>query len=229
MRGREMLPLLPELFRAASRRAMAPARIALRRNPVYRYLLKGQLADHIAIHPWDAAPRRLEEADGLLRGRFRFHGVSVDVKDGVSVFDLPPPTPSWHMALHGFVWLPALSNAGGDNARRLATNLIGQWVKRYNSYSEPVWLPHIVARRLASIFSHGRFVIFNSEMMWRSRLFVSLREQVQILERISREAPDGLPRLEAAAVLALSGFCLDESPRRREIGLKRLKGESRAR
>jgi uncharacterized heparinase superfamily protein len=225
MLGREMLPLLPELFRAASRRAVAPARIALRRNPVYRYLLKGQLADHIAFHPWDAAPRRLEEADGLLRGRFRFYGVSVDVKEGVSVFDLPPPTPSWHMALHSFTWLPALSNAGGDNARRLATNLIGQWVKRYNGYSEPVWLPHIVARRLASIFSHGRFVIFNSEMMWRSRLFVSLREQVQILERISREAPDGLPRLEAAAVLALSGFCLDDSPKRREIGLRRLEEE----
>ena len=67
-----------------------------------------------------------------------------------SVFDLPPPTASWHMALHSFAWLPALSNAGGDNARRLATNLIGQWVKRYSGYSEPVWLPHIMARRLAS-------------------------------------------------------------------------------
>ncbi len=149
----------------------------------------------------------------------------MDVPDGVSVFDLPPPTPAWHMALHSFAWLPALSNAGGDNARRLATNLIGQWVKRYNGYSEPVWLPHIMARRLASIFSHGRLVILNSEVTWRSRLFVSLREQSKLLERISREAPDGLPRLEAAAVLALSGVCLDDSLKRRETGLRRLEEE----
>jgi uncharacterized heparinase superfamily protein len=225
MRGREMLPLLPDMFRAAAWRALAPARGWLRRTPLYRHMLKGRLADHIAFHPWDAAPRRLEEADSLLRGRFRFHGLSVDVPDGVSVFDLPPPSADWHMALHSFAWLPPLSNAGGENARRLATNLIGQWVKRYGGYCEPVWLPHVMACRLAAIFSHGRLVVPNSEMTWRSRLFVSLREQARFLERISGEAPDGLPRLEAAAVLALSGICLDDSLRRRETGMQRLEQE----
>ncbi len=225
MRGREMLPLLPDVLRAISWRALAPARVGLRRNPLYRHLLKGRLADHIAFHPWDGAPRRLEEADSLLRGRFRFDGISLDVPDGVSVFDLPPPAPGWQMALHSFAWLPALSNAGGDNARRLATNLIGQWVKRYNGYSEPAWLPHIMAARLAAIFSHGRLVVPNSEMTWRSRLFVSLREQVNMLERVSREAPDGIPRLETAAVLALSGICLNDSLKRRQKGLDRLEEE----
>jgi uncharacterized heparinase superfamily protein len=46
-----------------------------------------------------------------------------------------------------------------------------------------------------------------------------------MLERICGEAPDGLPRLEAAAALALSGACLDDSPRRLETGLKRLEEE----
>ena len=40
-----------------------------------------------------------------------------------------------------------------------------------------------------------------------------------------REAPDGLPRLEAAAALALSGVCLDDSPKRLEAGLERLEEE----
>ena len=118
-----------------------------------------------------------------------------------------------------------MSNAGGDNARRLATNLIGQWIKRHGAYSEPAWLPHVMAQRLAAIFSHGRLVIQNSDMMWRSRLFVSLREQCKILERIATEAPDGLPRLQTAAVLALSGLCLDDSAKRREAGLRRLEDE----
>src|SRR5580704_334174 len=122
-----MLPLLPELLQAGLRRAATPARIWWRRNPVYRHFLKGQLADHIVFHPWDALPRRLEEADSLLRGRFRFYGQVVDVPDGVSVFDLKPPSQAWLEALHGFEWLPALSTAGGDASRKLATNLIGQW------------------------------------------------------------------------------------------------------
>ena len=225
MRAQQLLPLLPELAKAAAFRAAAPLRVWGRRNWLYRRLLGGPLADHIVFHPWDAQPRRLEDADSLLRGRFRFHGVTVDVPDGVSVFDLKPPSATWHEALHSFNWLPALSTAGGENARRLATNLIGQWVKRHAKYSEPVWSPHILARRMAHIFSHGRLVVLNSEPMWRSRLFVSLREQSRMLERICGEAPDGLPRLEAAAVLALSGICLDDSPRRMEAGLKRLEAE----
>jgi uncharacterized heparinase superfamily protein len=225
MRAQQLLPLLPDMARAALRCAATPQRIWWRCSWFYRRFLKGKLADHIVFHPWDATPRRLEEADALLRGRFRFYGVTVEVPEGVSVFDLPPPNPAWHAALHSFAWLPALANAGGDNARKLATNLIGQWVKRHARYSEPAWSPQIMAPRLAALFSHGRLVIVNSDMMWRSRLFVSLREQCKILERISHEAPDGLARLEAAAVLALSGLCLDDSVKRRSIGLARLESE----
>jgi len=225
MRRGELLPLLQEMGRVVLRRAATPARVWWRSNWFYRRLLKGPLADRLVFEPWDGAPRRLEEADSLLRGRFRFCGAQLDVSDGVSVFDLPPPNRDWEEALHSFAWLPALSTAGGDNARRLATNLIGQWIKRHAVYSEPAWLPHVMARRLAAIFSHSRLVILNSEMTWRSRLFVSLREQSRMLERIADEAPDGLPRLQTAAVLALSGICLTDSPKRREAGLAMLEGE----
>lgn len=225
MQAQQFLALLPEMFRAALRRIAMPLRVRWRRNWFYRRLLRGQLADHIVFHPWDGAPRRLEDADALLRGRFRFHGVQIDVPDGVSVFDMPAPSPDWHAALHGFAWLQPLANAGGENARRLATNLVGQWIKRHGSYSEPEWAPHVTARRLAALFCHGRLVIQNSDMMWRSRLFVSLREQCKMLERISGEAPDGLPRFETAGVLALSALCLDDSSKRRQTGLMRLEEE----
>jgi hypothetical protein len=42
-------------------------------------------------------------------------------------------------------------------------------------------------------------------MLWRSKMFVSLREQAKLLTRIGVEAPDGLPRHEAAAVQVLAG------------------------
>jgi uncharacterized heparinase superfamily protein len=195
-----------------------------RRTWIYRRLLKGPLADRIAFHPYDALPRRLEDADALLRGRFRFNGDVVEAKDR-SIFDSAAPSREWAEALHSFAWLPPLSAAGGDAARTLATNLVSQWLKRNARYSEPAWLPHVIARRLVHIFGHGRFVLANSEMLWRSKVFVSLREQSRMLARIAGEAPDGLPRLEAAAALALSGACLSDSPRRLEAGLLRLEAE----
>jgi len=219
------LSLLPEIIGAGARRIFSPLRVWWRRSGFYRRRLKGKLADHLAFHPHDACPRKLEDADALLRGRFRFHGEGVDVPPGQSVFDLKPPNQDWADALNGFAWLPPLALAGGDAARILASNLIAQWVKRNGKYSEPGWLPHIMARRLMTLFSHGRLVVVNSEMMWRSKLFVSLREQSRMLEHICGEAPDGLPRLEAAAALALSGVCLDDSPRRLEGGLNRLEAE----
>jgi len=202
----------------------AGPRIFWRRTWFYRRLLKGPLPDRIVFHPYDALPRRLEDAESLLHGRFRFNGETVDVREG-SIFDKPAPSTAWAEALHGFAWLPPLSAAGGDAARTLATNLISQWLKRNARYAEPASSAHVVARRLIHIFAHGRLVLSNSEMLWRSKVFVSLREQSRLLARIAGEAPEGLPRLEAAAALALSGACLGDSPRRLEIGLAHLEAE----
>src|SRR5215469_11019954 len=166
------LSLLPELLRAMLYRAMCGPRVAWRRNWFYRRLLKGQLTDRIVFHPYDALPRRLDDADALLHGKFRFNGEMVEVKDG-SIFDKTPPSREWAEALHGFAWLPPLSAAGGEAARTLATNLISQWLKRNAKYSEPASSAHVVARRLIHIFAHGRLVLSNSDMLWRSKVFVA--------------------------------------------------------
>jgi uncharacterized heparinase superfamily protein len=219
------LSLLPELLRELLWRLMRPLRVWWRRTWFYRRFLKGPLSDRILFHPYDAMPRRLEDADALLRGRFRFHGEMVEAPRDGSIFDVKPPSADWERALHSFVWLPPLALAGGEPARALATNLITQWLKRHSKYSEPAWSPEISARRLIHLFAHGRLVIANSDLLWRSKVFVSLREQSRMLARIAGEAPDGMPRFEAAAAMALSGACLGDSQRRLEEGLKRLEGE----
>ncbi len=212
------------MARIAMWRALRGVRVWYRSTWLYRRILTGPLSDRILFHPYDALPRRLEDADGMLRGRFRFVGETVEVKDG-SIFDAIPPSDAWAQALHSFAWLPPLAFAGGEPARLLATNLITQWLKRHSRYSEPAWLPDVMARRLVNLFAHGRMVIVNSELLWRSKVFVSLREQSRMLARIAREAPDGLPRFEAAAAYALSGACLGDSQRRLDEGLKCLEEE----
>jgi uncharacterized heparinase superfamily protein len=218
------LALYPEIARAAWLRLIAPLRALWRRTWFYHRLLGGPLADRIPFNPFDAQPRRLEDADALLRGRFRFAGETVDVKNN-SVFDAVAPSQAWAQALHSFEWLPPLAVAGGDAARTLATNLITQWIKRNARYSEPAWLAHVMAARLVNLFAHGRLAITNSDLLWRSKLFVSLREQSRMLARVAESAPDGIPRLEAAAGLALSGACLDDSPKRLDAGIQRLVAE----
>jgi uncharacterized heparinase superfamily protein len=216
--------LLPEILAALVWQWTRFLRVWYRRTWLYRSFLKGPLADRIPFHPYDALPRRLEDADALLRGRFRFAGETVEAKEG-SIFDKPAPSLEWAEALHSFTWLPPLALAGGDAARALATNLITQWLKRNTKYSEPAWSAHVIAQRLIHIFAHGRMVIANSELMWRSKVFVSLREQSRMLARIAGEAPDGMPRFEAAAAFALSGACLGDSQKRLEEGLTCLEAE----
>jgi uncharacterized heparinase superfamily protein len=218
------LALLPELIPAMLRQAMKPVLVLLRRSWPYRRLLKGKMPDRVVFQPFDAASRRLEDADALLKGRFRFAGEALDVKEG-SVFDKAPPSRAWAEGLHGFAWLAALSAAGGESARVLATNLIAQWLKRHARYSEPAWAPEVTAQRLINLFAHGRFVLANSDVLWRSKLYVSLREQSRLLARTAPGAPDGLPRLEAAAAHALSGACLNDSPKRLASGLEQLERE----
>jgi uncharacterized heparinase superfamily protein len=212
-----ILTLLPELLRAIAWRMWTPFRVWYRRTWIYRRFLKGPLSDRILFHPYDATPRKLEDADALLRGRFRFHGETVEVKDG-SIFDVKPPSLEWAKAMHSFAWLPPLALAGGEPARVLA-------LKRHAKYSEPVWSPDVMARRLIHLFAHGRMMIANSELMWRSKVFVSLREQSRMLARVAQESPDGIGRFETAAAYALSGACLGDSQRRLEEGLKCLEGE----
>ena len=215
------LNLIPEMLRALVHRAATPLRVLWRRSWPYRRLLKGKMPDRVLFHPFDAQPKRLGEAELLLRGRFRFAGETVDVKDG-SVFDVEPPSAAWLQALHSFSWLPPLSAAGGEAARTLATNLISQWIKRNSRYSEPAWSAEITAARLLNLFAHGRFVLAHSDVLWRSRVFVSLREQSRILARTFAEVPEGLPRLQTAVANVLSGACLNDSTKRLETGLIQL-------
>ncbi len=73
-------------------------------------------------------------------------------------------------------------------------------------------MPHITARRLLNIFAHGRNA-FESDAALRKKLFASIREQARILARTFREAPDGLPRFEAASVAVLAALCLPDRPK----------------
>src|SRR5258706_8884486 len=215
--------VLPEASHAALSRAFQTLAVRLRQGSLYRMTLRGRIPDRVCVQPFDSRPARLEEADGYFRGRFRFAGELVEIRQG-SIFDRKMPSASYAAALHGFEWLRHLKSVGNEHARDFASKLTQHWLNRNANYTLPAWQPDVIAERFINLFSHGGFFLAAADTAWRARLFRSLRDQTRMLARTLTEAPDGMPRFNAAAALALAGLCLDDELYA-TIGLKRLNVE----
>jgi uncharacterized heparinase superfamily protein len=190
--------------------AFAPVLHGLRRSWIYRGTLQGVLPDRFLFTPADPRARKLDEADAILRGRFRLAGQTIELTQG-TIFDVAMPSAESAAALHGFDWLRHLEAAGGEVARDFALKLTQHWLKRYGTYALPAWEPTVTAERLFNLYAHGKFFLANSDWVWRAKLFVSMRDQTVVLSRTLDETPPGLPALKAAAGLVVSGFCLGDA------------------
>jgi uncharacterized heparinase superfamily protein len=216
-----------DLWREAAgvlwQRGLETALTHWRETDIYRLTLRGPITDRIAYHPLDLRPPSLDDADDYFGNRFRFAGQMVDAKDQC-IFDIDPPTKGFAAALHGFEWLRHLEAADGAAARQLAAESAGAWLVRHATYSKPAWQPEIIATRFLNLFAHGNFLFGSADGLWRGKFFASLRNQARVLARTFETAPDGLPRLEAVAALALAGICLRDR-RHRQLGFAALSKE----
>ena len=217
------MALLPEAARVGIERGFDELAILLRQTWLYRQTLKGPVAERIHAYTDDHRVRVLQDADALMRGRFRLAGHSVDIRQG-SIFDQPPPSREFAAALHGFDWLRHLEAAGGELAREFALKLTQHWLNRNARYTTPAWLPEVTAERFLNLFCHGGFFLADLDEAWRPKFFISLRDQSILLARSLVKAADGLPRVKCAAALALAGHCLSDE-RIAAAGLKRLSVE----
>ena len=215
--------LLPEAAQIAVERGFDALAIQLRQTWLYRRTLTGPVPDRIHMYTDDHRVRVLQDADALMRGRFRLAGHAVDIRQG-SIFDQPAPSADFAAALHGFDWLRHLEAAGGDLAREFALKLTQHWLNRNARYAVPAWRPEVTAERFINLFAHGGFFVGDLDEAWRVKFFTSLRDQSLMLARSLPESPDGLPRLKCAAALVLAGLCLRDE-RMAANGLKRLSSE----
>lgn len=218
--------LLGETSAALARSLLLRVKSLWRQSPLYRLSLTGPMPDRIVVAPDDLRVRRLEEADAILRGRYRLAGGLVTVKDA-SPWDAVAPNETWAEELHGFGWLRHLAQAGGEAASSLIQISVAEWLARF-AHGHPIgWRPHVTARRLTAFAAHSR-LIFGSDVLWRSKVLRAMAQQARHLQRSAEEAPDGEPRLTAAIGLALSGVTLPDGFERLERGLA-LTGQELAR
>lgn len=213
-----------DLGQGALTLAATGARNILYRSRIWQRTLNGPAPDRLLVTPRSYYPKSAAEAEMMLMGRFRLSGGEAATRDG-SPFFVQAPSERWSESLHGFHWLRHFDAGGSEPFQDHLRQLIAHWARNYGDWHEVAWRPHVIARRLMTWTSFGRLVLTNSDVLFRSRVLLTMSRQARHLSKTANLAPPGLPRLTAAIGLVQSGVCLPDGDSRIAIGLHRLAEE----
>jgi len=181
-------------------------------------------ADRLVIAPQDLRTSDTTRASEIYSGRFAFAG-KVVICDARSPFEANPPSDDWAAALLGFGWLRHLRAAESGITRANARALVDEWIT-LESRNDPVaWRPEVMARRIISWLTQATLVLDESDVRFYRRFIRSLTRQVRQLRYSLFDAPDGVPRLQAAIALAYAALCMAGQARHIRAATKRLSDE----
>lgn len=190
----------------------------------WRQTLGGPAPDRILYFPRTFQRRNVRQGQQIVSGYWKLAGGAVDCHD-VSPFSAAAPNDVWTEAVHGFGWLAHLEALGTEPARAKARHATAHWLKTYSSFHPIGWRAHVTGRRILSWLAHGRFLLAESDPLFRSHVLWSLARQARHLTRAAASAPDGLPRITAASAVTMSGLCLPDGERRLALGAHMLTQE----
>lgn len=185
---------------------------------MWQRTLNGPAPDRLLVNPRNFHPKSPAEAELMLMGRFRLPGGEAVTRDG-SPFFVEPPNELWLESLHGFHWLRHFDAGGSEPFQEHLRQLVAHWVRNYGAWNEVAWRPHVIARRLMTWASFGRLILSHADVLFRSRVLLSMARQARHLSKTAHVAPPGLPRMTAAIGLAMSGACLPDGDARLAKGL----------
>ncbi len=110
--------------------------------------------------------------------------------------------------LHSFAWLRDLRAIGGDKARRLARDIVRNWIGHYGRWHEFAWRSDVLGARVSTWVSFHDFFCVSADDSFQAEFFASLSRQTSHLARNVPGKVAGLGLLEALKGLALGGLCL---------------------
>ncbi len=196
----------------------------LYRSPFWQRSLNGPAPDRILVNPRSFHPKSIAEAELLIMGRFRLPGGDATARDG-SPFFIKPPSEQWAEALHSFHWLRHFDAGGSEPVQEHLRQLIAHWVRTHGAWHDIAWRPHVTARRLMTWAAFGRLILANADVLFRSRVLLSMARQARHLLKTAKAAPAGIDRLVAAIGLVQSGVFLPDGDARMAKGLHMLSEE----
>lgn len=122
--------------------------------------------------------------------------------------------PSIAAELHGFGWLDDLAAVGSPKARSVAQTHVLGWLKRHRQPQgtapdwAPEWAPAIAGRRVLHWIFHAGMILPGLDRDQAEPYFRALDQHLTHLRSSWYDCPDGLPRLEALAGLAIGALSL---------------------
>ena len=196
----------------------------LHQSPFWQRSLNGPAPDRILVNPRSFHPKSIAEAELLIMGRFRLPGGDATARDG-SPFFIKAPSEQWAEALHSFHWLRHFDAGGSEPVQEHLRQLIAHWIRTHGSWHDIAWRPQVTARRLVTWAAFGRLILTNADVLFRSRVLLSMARQARHLLKTANTAPAGLDRLVAAIGLVQSGVFLPDGDARMAKGLHMLAEE----
>jgi uncharacterized heparinase superfamily protein len=175
------------------------ATVAAHGSAFYNWLLsKGQTPNQLQIKLTDPWPGHVDIGRMMNRGVLMQHGLSITQNSGFVEI------------IHGFSWLRDLRAAGGDTSRKLARQLVEEWLTQFDKYDPIVWRPDIMGQRIVMWISFFDFFCGSADEDFQIKYFNSLVKQTRHLARSISNGLFGIPLLIAAEGLVYAGLSLSE-------------------
>jgi len=168
----------------------------------------------LKVVPPDPWAGDAQKGRDMIAGIFRFAGQAIE-KNELSW--LPEKArPEWVAELHGFEWLRDLRSVGGDKARRMAREMVGNWLEVYEKPCPVAWAADVAGTRICSWISFHDFFCASADDEFRRQYFASLQKQGRYLAKMLPGELFGIPLMKALKGLAYSGIALEDGEGRTE-------------
>jgi len=170
-------------------------RQAWRNSVLYRFTLMGGVTPkHLTVMPADPWPGDLYAGRLLLDGKFMISNQVISMTD----LWMPQEADVHVLAdLHRFTWLRDLRAQGDNSARRLARQLIANWIDRNQDWRLYPWQVGITGHRVANWIGLYDFFCSSADDSFRGLFFREIARQVRHLLYSWEDAPTSLERFFA--------------------------------
>lgn len=163
-------------------------------SSLYRFTLMGGTPKYLTVLPTDPWPGDGYAGRLLIEGKFMVGDQTISLTDLWMPSDIPP----YMLAnLHEFSWLRDLRVLGENSARRLARQLIVNWIDQNQDWKNFAWQIGVTGHRVANWIALYDFFCSSADENFRSVFFREIARQVRHLAYGWQDATTSLERLYA--------------------------------